>query len=168
MTSHATFPKTKSPGQTGPRLRQEPECIPVETTRCNSTKAVLGCLGEVKSRSRCVRPAGAKLDDARPPFIQAERPARDNARPIELLGRAQEPHVEAGENSELAAPSRVVVLLLPLALEREDLRPITGRQVGDIGLGRDRRAPPDRVIDQGMVLSPQRDLAVMTERRVDV
>ena len=122
---------------------------------------------EVKSRSRCVRPAGAKLDDVRPPFIQAERPARDNARPIELLGRAQEPHVEAGENSELAAPSRVVVLLLPLALERKDLRPITGRQVGDIGLGRDRRAPPDRVIDQGMVLSPQRDLAVMTERRVD-
>ena len=60
-----------------------------------------------------------------------------------------------------------IILLLPVELERKDLRPIAGRQVADIGLGRDRRAPPDCVIDQRVVLGPQRDLAVMTDRRVD-
>src|ERR1019366_8950374 len=60
--------------------------------------------------------------------------------------------------------SEVVVLLLPRGLQLDDLLPVAGRDIGNVGLGGDRGAPANRVADQRLIFGADRQLGVAAER----
>src|SRR3954465_681109 len=63
---------------------------------------------------------------------------------------------------------RVTHRLFPLGLVFEDRLPVAGSDLRNIGLFRDGRAPAERVANRGLILSTHRDIAIGTERRLEL